>query len=67
MFDPLRQVQSFLFVVLELCEGEGLATFMRRNGRVDELVARNFMNQIGNSIVSRSIAIHLDSVRDWGI
>jgi serine/threonine protein kinase len=45
----LGQTQSCLYLVLELCEGGDLAAFIRRNGRVAERVARNFMKQIGNS------------------
>jgi serine/threonine protein kinase len=67
MFVSLRQIQSCLYLVLEPCEGGYLAVFIRCSGRADELVARNFMKQIGNLIVSRSIAIHSDSVRDWGM
>lgn len=45
------QTQSCLYLVLELCEGGDLAAFIRRNGSVDERVARNFMKQIGNSVL----------------
>ena len=53
----VRQTQSCLYLVLELCEGGDLAAFIRRNGRVDERVARNFMKQIGNSVLHRLLPI----------
>ncbi|AQK47432.1 Serine/threonine-protein kinase ATG1t [Zea mays] len=56
------QTQSCLYLVLELCEGGDLAAFIRRNGSVDERVARNFMKQIGAGlqVLHRHHVVHRD-------
>ncbi|CAN6241484.1 unnamed protein product [Urochloa humidicola] len=56
------QTQSCLYLVLELCEGGDLAAFIRRNGRVEERVARNFMRQIGAGlqVLRRHHVVHRD-------
>ncbi|PUZ49614.1 hypothetical protein GQ55_7G340400 [Panicum hallii var. hallii] len=56
------QTQSCLYLVLELCEGGDLAAFIRRNGRVAERVARNFMKQIGAGlqVLRRHQVVHRD-------
>ncbi|KAM0868858.1 hypothetical protein ACQ4PT_041035 [Festuca glaucescens] len=40
------QTQGCLYLVMELCEGGDLASYIERSGRVEERVARNFMRQI---------------------
>ncbi|XP_066350136.1 serine/threonine-protein kinase ATG1t-like [Miscanthus floridulus] len=56
------QTQSCLYLVLELIEGGDLAAFIRRNGSVDERVARNFMKQIGAGlqVLRRHHVVHRD-------
>lgn len=45
----LPQTPGCIYLVMELCEGGDLATYIERSGgRVEESVARNFMRQIGN-------------------
>jgi serine/threonine protein kinase len=60
------QTQSCLYLVLELCEGGDLAAFIRRNGSVDERVARNFMKQIGNQVVDPWLFDSIVSSTVWG-
>ncbi|TVU16680.1 hypothetical protein EJB05_40255, partial [Eragrostis curvula] len=56
------QSESFIYLVLELCEGGDLAAYIRRNGRVEERVARNFMKQIGDGlqVLRRHHVVHRD-------
>ncbi|MBA0859719.1 hypothetical protein Goshw_009948 [Gossypium schwendimanii] len=41
------QSESCLFLVLEFCAGGNLASYIRRYGRVQEQLARRFMQQLG--------------------
>ncbi|XVF61851.1 hypothetical protein PTKIN_Ptkin08bG0167200 [Pterospermum kingtungense] len=44
------QSESCLFLVLEFCPGGNLASFIRRHGRVQEQLARRFMQQLGSGL-----------------
>ncbi|XWS44764.1 hypothetical protein CRYUN_Cryun15aG0075800 [Craigia yunnanensis] len=41
------QSESCLFLVLEFCDGGNLASYIRHHGRVQEKIARSFMQQLG--------------------
>ncbi|XP_038693575.1 serine/threonine-protein kinase ATG1t isoform X1 [Tripterygium wilfordii] len=41
------EVESCMFLVLELCSGGNLASFIRCHGHIQELTARRFMQQLG--------------------
>ncbi|XP_021300904.1 serine/threonine-protein kinase ATG1t [Herrania umbratica] len=41
------QFESCLFLVLEFCAGGDLASYIRHHGRVQEQIARRFMQQLG--------------------
>ncbi|PPD84417.1 hypothetical protein GOBAR_DD18657 [Gossypium barbadense] len=43
----VKQSESCLFLVLEFCAGGNLASYIRRYGRVQEQLARRFMQQLG--------------------
>ncbi|KAM3299158.1 hypothetical protein ACQJBY_040573 [Aegilops geniculata] len=52
-----------IYLVMELCEGGDLATYIQRTGgRVEESVARNFMRQIGAGlqVLRRNHVVHRD-------
>uniref|UniRef100_A0A453DJ57 Protein kinase domain-containing protein n=1 Tax=Aegilops tauschii subsp. strangulata TaxID=200361 RepID=A0A453DJ57_AEGTS len=52
-----------IYLVMELCEGGDLATYIERSGgRVEESVARNFMRQIGAGlqVLRRHHVVHRD-------
>ncbi|XP_021633712.1 serine/threonine-protein kinase ATG1t isoform X2 [Manihot esculenta] len=46
LFDVF-QVESCIFLVLEFCNGGNLASYIRLHGRVQEEIARRFMQQLG--------------------
>ncbi|XP_051179925.1 serine/threonine-protein kinase ATG1t isoform X2 [Lolium perenne] len=56
------QTQGCLYLVMELCEGGDLASYIERSGRVEERVARNFMRQIGAGlqVLRRHHVVHRD-------
>ncbi|XP_047067784.1 serine/threonine-protein kinase ATG1t-like isoform X2 [Lolium rigidum] len=58
----LSQTQGCLYLVMELCEGGDLASYIERSGRVEERVARNFMRQIGSGlqVLRRHHVVHRD-------
>ncbi|GAB4847718.1 hypothetical protein Ancab_026780 [Ancistrocladus abbreviatus] len=41
------QVDDCMFMVLEFCAGGNLASYIRRHGRVQEQIAREFIHQLG--------------------
>uniref|UniRef100_A0A453DJ43 Protein kinase domain-containing protein n=2 Tax=Aegilops tauschii subsp. strangulata TaxID=200361 RepID=A0A453DJ43_AEGTS len=57
------QTPGCIYLVMELCEGGDLATYIERSGgRVEESVARNFMRQIGAGlqVLRRHHVVHRD-------
>ncbi|XVE86584.1 hypothetical protein DITRI_Ditri18aG0045200 [Diplodiscus trichospermus] len=44
------QSESCLFLVLEFCSGGNLASYIRHHGRVQEQLARRFMQQLGSGL-----------------
>ncbi|XP_057970573.1 serine/threonine-protein kinase ATG1t isoform X2 [Malania oleifera] len=46
LFDVF-QAEGCIFLVLELCSGGDLASYIQHNGRVQEWIAKRFMQQIG--------------------
>ncbi|CAM0901574.1 unnamed protein product [Alopecurus aequalis] len=58
----LPQTQGCLHLVMDLCEGGDLASYIHRTGRVEERVARNFMRQFGAGllVLRRHHIVHRD-------
>ncbi|CAM0901573.1 unnamed protein product [Alopecurus aequalis] len=56
------QTQGCLHLVMDLCEGGDLASYIHRTGRVEERVARNFMRQFGAGllVLRRHHIVHRD-------
>ncbi|CAO2831048.1 unnamed protein product [Amaranthus hypochondriacus] len=44
------QAEGCIFLVFEFCNGGNLASYIRRNGRVREQIARDFMYQLGTGL-----------------
>jgi serine/threonine protein kinase len=53
LFHP--QAEGCIFLVLEFCAGGNLASFIRLHGRVQEQIARGFMQQLGNTFAFLAI------------
>ncbi|KAJ0040927.1 hypothetical protein Pint_27147 [Pistacia integerrima] len=43
------QAEDCIFLVIEFCAGGNLASYIRQHGKVPELTARKFMQQLGSS------------------
>ncbi|RXH94335.1 hypothetical protein DVH24_024019 [Malus domestica] len=46
----LLQDEGCVFMVLEFCDGGNLAAYIRRHGRVEEHIAKRFMQQLGAAL-----------------
>ncbi|XP_068328378.1 serine/threonine-protein kinase ATG1t-like isoform X1 [Pyrus communis] len=46
----LLQDEGCVFMVLEFCDGGNLAAYIRRHGRVEERIAKRFMQQLGAAL-----------------
>ncbi|BFG35220.1 hypothetical protein CerSpe_214930 [Prunus speciosa] len=46
------QNEGCIFLVLEFCNGGNLAAYIRQHGRVQEQIARKFMQQLGSFLFS---------------
>ncbi|CAN6587130.1 unnamed protein product [Malus baccata var. baccata] len=44
------QGESCIFMVLEFCDGGNLAAYIRQHGRVEEQIAKRFMQQLGAAL-----------------
>ncbi|KAG6397322.1 hypothetical protein SASPL_143488 [Salvia splendens] len=56
------QYQDYVILVMEFCEGGNLASFIRHHGRVQECLAKRFMQQLGNGIqvLKQNHIVHRD-------
>jgi serine/threonine-protein kinase ULK/ATG1 len=53
---------KYIFLVLELCRGGDLSTFIKRSKRLDENIAQSFLKQLSSGLyfLSESSIIHRD-------
>lgn len=56
----LAQAKGCIYLVFEFCCGGNLASFIKHTGRVQEHIARRFMQQLGTSSLSicRLVSAH---------
>ena len=48
-----EQYQDYVILVMEFCEGGNLASFIRLHGRVQQCLAKRFMQQLGKILFNR--------------
>ncbi|XP_047972247.1 serine/threonine-protein kinase ATG1t [Salvia hispanica] len=54
--------QDYVILVMEFCEGGNLASFIRLHGRVQQCLAKRFMQQLGNGlqVLKQNHIVHRD-------